>query len=171
MRFAASCSRLGIASATRPESGGWVGTSGAEHPDPFAVNPIRRSSVLVAVSAIAFFGPLAVGGQTATTAMLAGGWLGMTGLAFGVPVLALSLAEEGWRRLYRRRHPSLDQLDLPARLRHVLHRHGYDSIPVVERTPDAALLLLSNLDARGVHEIRRAIALWRYRRWQERGFP
>jgi hypothetical protein len=37
--------------------------------------------------------------------------------------------------------------------------------------PDAMLLLLSNMDARGVHEIRRAIAVWKYRRWQEKGFP
>lgn len=103
--------------------------------------------------------------------MIAGGWLGAMGLAIGLPVLALSLAEAGWRRLCRRLRPSVEHLDLPPRLIHVLRRHGYDSISLIERTPDPALLLLSNLDPRGLHEIRRAIALWHYRRWQERGFP
>ena len=36
--------------------------------------------------------------------------------------------------------------------------------------PDDGLLLLSNMDARSVREIRRAITLWKYRRWQENGF-
>jgi hypothetical protein len=44
------------------------------------------------------------------------------------------------------------------------------TIASVEEAPDAALLLLSNMDARALREIRRAISLWRYRRWQERGF-
>ena len=156
---------------TRPERGAWIGPSGTAHADPFAVNPIRRSAGLVAASAAAFFGPLVVGGPTAATMMLAGGWLGLLGLAIGVPVLGLSLAEAGWRRLSRRLRPPIDLLDLPPRLVHLLRRHGYDSIDLVERTPDAALLLLSNMDLRGVREVRRAIALWRYRRWQEQGFP
>ena len=41
----------------------------------------------------------------------------------------------------------------------------------VEATPDSSLMLLSNMDARAVREIRRAISIWRYQRWQERGFP
>ena len=36
---------------------------------------------------------------------------------------------------------------------------------------DEALMMLSNMDARTVREIRRAINLWQYRRWQEAGFP
>ena len=159
------------ASAPRLERGIWAGPVGAQHPDPFAVNPIRRSATLLAARAAAFFGPLAGGGPEAAAALLAGGWLGLIGLAIGVPVLALSLVEAGWRRLRRRLDPAVDQLDLPPRLVHVLRRHGYDSIALVERTPDAALLLLSNMDPRGLREVRRAISLWRYRRWQERGFP
>ena len=157
--------------ASPPERGAWIGPAGGPHADLFAVNPIRRSAGLVAASAAAFFGPLLVGGQTAATMMLAGGWLGLIGLAMGVPVLGLSLAEAGWQRLSRRLRPPVDALDLPPRLVHLLRRHGYDSIDLVERAPDAALLLLSNMDPRGVREIRRAIALWRYRRWQEQGFP
>ena len=150
---------------------GAIGHGGAQHPDPFAVNPIRRSAALVAASAAVFFGPLLVGGSDASGAMLAGGWVGVMGLALGVPVLALSLVEAGWERLRDRLRPSVDQLDLPPRLIHLLRRHGYDSIAVVERSPDAALLMLSNMDARGLREVRRAVSLWKYRRWQEQGFP
>jgi hypothetical protein len=62
-------------------------------------------------------------------------------------------------------------LEVSPRIRHILTRHGYDAIAVVEAAPDAALLLLSNMEARDVRELRRAISLWRYREWQERGFP
>src|SRR5688500_14138951 len=96
-------------SPPRPEGGagcriGAIGPGGTQHPDPFAVNPIRRSTALVVVSGALFFGPLLVGGPEATAAMLAGGWVGMMGLALGVPVLALSLIEAGWDRLRDRLH-------------------------------------------------------------------
>jgi hypothetical protein len=68
-------------------------------------------------------------------------------------------------------HPPVDQLDISPRLIHILLRHGYDTIESVDSAPDAALLLLSNMDARGVRDVRRAVAVWRYRRWQEQGFP
>ena len=155
----------------RPERGAWARPGVPDHADPFAVNPIRRSAGLVAGSAAALFGPLLVGGPEGATAMVAGGWLGLIGLAIGIPILAMSLIEAGWDRLRRRLHPSVDQLDVAPRLIHPLRRHGYESIALVERTPDPALLLLSNMDPRGLQEIRRAIALWRYRCWQERGFP
>jgi hypothetical protein len=54
---------------------------------------------------------------------------------------------------------------------HVLQRHGYETIESVDTAPDAALMLLSNMDLRGLREVRRAIAVWKYRRWQEKGFP
>src|SRR3712207_589429 len=78
---------------------GAIGAGGAQHPDPFAVNPIRRSATLVLVSGAVFFGPFLGGGSEATAAMLAGGWVGVIGLALGVPILALSLIEAGWERL------------------------------------------------------------------------
>ena len=171
MRSIPPRSSLPAAARLPPGRGGWIGPVGGDHPDPFAINPIRRSAVLVAVSAAAFFGPLAVGGPAATTAMLAGGWMGMMGLAIGVPVLVLSLGEETYRRLHRQLRPAVDQLDLPPRLVHVLQRHGYTTIATVEHASDAALLLLSNMDPRGVREVRRAVSLWHYRRWQDRGFP
>jgi DNA-directed RNA polymerase alpha subunit len=66
--------------------------------------------------------------------------------------------------------PTIELLELPPRVEHVLSRHGYETIESVDQTPDDGLLLLSNMDARSVREIRRAITLWKYRRWQENGF-
>jgi hypothetical protein len=139
--------------------------------DPFAVNPIRRSSILVLSCTGIVFVPWLFGEEIATTIMLSVGWLAMTGLVIGLPVLAMSLIEEGVRTVRRRLHPPVEQLDITPRVAHILYRHGYESIEEVDRTPDAALLLLSNMDNRGVREIRRAVAVWKYRRWQEQGFP
>lgn len=150
---------------------GFAFRQGSDLADPFAINPVRRSLGVVLVSALVVFGPLAVGGAVATTAMLAVGWLGVTGLVMGTPILVWSAAEESWRRVDRRFHPGVDQLGLSARVEHVLVRHGYESIDEVDRETDAGLLLLSNLDARGLREVRRAISLWKYRRWQDQGFP
>ena len=97
-------------------------------------------------------------------------WIALTGLILCIPVLILPLLEAGWRRLQRRIWPTVDQLDLTPRLHNLLRRHGFVTIASVEEAPDAALILLSNMDARAVHAIRRAISLWGYRRWQERGF-
>ncbi|CAA9583750.1 MAG: hypothetical protein AVDCRST_MAG19-4342 [uncultured Thermomicrobiales bacterium] len=156
--------------AARPEPGAWRG-AGSGHADPFAVDPIRRSAALVAVAAAALLAPLVVDGGDAAAATLAGGSLGLVGLALGLPVLALSLLEAGWDRLRRRLDPEVDLLDVPPRLARLLRRHGYASIALVERTPDPALLLLPNLDPRALREVRRAIARWRYERWQAAGFP
>ncbi len=147
------------------------GVGGSDVVDPFAINPIRRSFAVVTVSALVVFGPLLVGGTFATTVLLSVGWLAVTGLVMGTPILIWSLAEEGWRLIDRRLRPSVDLLDLSPRVAHILLRHGYESIEAVDRAPDATLLLLSNMDSRGLRELRRAISLWKYRRWQEQGFP
>jgi hypothetical protein len=139
--------------------------------DPFAINPVRRSFAVVSVSLLIVFGPFLISETVATTTMLAVGWLGVTGIVMGTPILIWSLAEEGWRIMRRRLHPTVEHLDLSPRVAHILVRHGYEAIDDVDRTPDAALLLLSNMDVRGLREVRRAISLWKYQRWQERGFP
>ncbi|CAA9555009.1 MAG: hypothetical protein AVDCRST_MAG49-2108 [uncultured Thermomicrobiales bacterium] len=154
----------------RPEIGLRYGYQ-SDLADPFAVNPVRRSLALVLTSAAVVFVPLAIGGAVATLGMLAVGWLGLAGLVMGTPILVWSAAEEGWRRIDRRFHPTVDQLGLSPRVEHVLLRHGYATIDEVERESDAGLLLLSNMDARGLREVRRAVSLWKYRRWQEQGFP
>jgi len=149
----------------------WGSPARVSHPDPFAVNPIRRSAVLVAGGGAAFFGPLAAGGEAGAAVLLIGGWLGLLGLAIGLPVLGLSLVEWGCLAVHRRLRPGVEELAISPRLRHVLTRHGYDTILAVDRAPDAALLLLSNLTARDLRELRRAVSLWQYQRWQEQGFP
>ena len=143
----------------------------SEVPDPFAVNPIRRSFGLVLVCGIVVFGPLAVGGSFAMSVMVSVGWLAVTGLVIGTPILLWSLAEEGIVLLRRRLRPGVDLLDLSPRVVHILTRHGYEEIEAVDRASDTTLLLLSNMDPRGLREIRRAINLWKYRRWQDQGFP
>lgn len=165
--------RHGMGTAAHPRSrpNRWEHVSWSQQPDPFAENPIRRSTVLVVASGAVFFGPLVVGGPGGALTIIAGGWIGLIGLALGIPVLLLSLGEELYRRVVERVRPSVDQLDLSPRVRHILTRHGYEAIAAVEQTPDGVLLLLSNMEARDVRELRRAISLWRYREWQERGFP
>ena len=138
--------------------------------DPFAVNPIRRSAGLVVVCLIVLFVPWLISEQVGTTVMLSLGWLAVTGLVMGFPILIWSLAEEGIRLLSHRIHPSVDQLNLSPRVEHILLRHGLTTIRDVDQTPDEGLLLLSNMDQRGLREIRRAVALWKYQRWQESGF-
>lgn len=155
----------------RPSSQPWGSSNGTSHPDLFAVNPIRRSAILVLASAAVFFGPLAAGGEAAATALLLGGWFGLLGLAIGLPVLLLSLIEWVWNEVDRWLRPRVELLPISQRLVHVLRRHGYHSIIAVERTPDPALLLLSNMTPRDIRDLRRAISLWHYRRWQEEGFP
>lgn len=138
--------------------------------DPFAVNPIRRSATLVAVCLIVLLGPWLVDEDFGVTVMLAVGWLAVTGLVMGTPVLIWSLAEAGIALVQRRIHPTVEQLGLSPRVEHILVRHGLTTIRDIDETPDDGLLLLSNMDTRGLREIRRSITLWKYRRWQESGF-
>ena len=67
--------------------------------------------------------------------------------------------------------PGIEELDISQRIHSLLMRHGYETIEQIDRTPDTSLLLLSNVDARTLHKIRRAINIWKYQRWQDRGFP
>jgi len=138
--------------------------------DPFAVNPIRRSFGLVVTSASVLILPWLISEKAGTTVMLAVGWLAVTGIVMGFPILIWSLAEEGIAAVRRRIHPSIDLLNLSPRVEHILLRHGLRTIHDVDQTSDVSLLLLSNMDQRGLREIRRAITLWKYQRWQESGF-
>ncbi len=150
---------------------GRAGVGQSDLADPFAEDPVRRSAALVAVSALIVFGPILLGGPVATTVMLSVGWLGLTGLVMGLPILVWSLVEEGWSIIQRRLHPPIETLEISPRVAHILRRHGYRAIRDVDVVPDDELLGLSNMDARGLREVRRAISLWKYRRWQEQGFP
>lgn len=139
--------------------------------DPFAVDPIRRSVVLVAVCGGIIFVPWLFGQRVAEMTMLTVGWLAGAGFVLGIPVLVWSVGEELNRMLRRRRHPGVEQLDLSPRVRHILVRHGYETIASIEDATDEELGWLSNMDGRGLRETRRSVTLWRYQRWQDRGFP
>ena len=138
--------------------------------DPFAVNPIRRSAGLCGVCSVTLVGPWLISEQFGITMMLATGWLAVTGLIMGIPILIWCIGEWLVAFIQQRIHPGIDQLNLSPRVEHVLLRHGLTTIRQIEATPDEGLLLLSNMDQRGVHEIRRSISVWKYRRWQESGF-
>jgi hypothetical protein len=139
--------------------------------DIFAVNPIRRSLIatLVSLGMMALPAMFLEGGAQAATMIIAV-WFGCTGLILCVPILIWSLLEALWAQCQRRIWPTVDQLDLTPRAHNLLRRHGFVTIASVEQTPDTTMLLLSNMDQRALHEIRRSISLWHYRRWQERGF-
>jgi hypothetical protein len=139
--------------------------------DPFAENPIRRSFALVVTCVLIVVVPWMISDAAMTTVMLSIGWLAVSGLVMGVPILIWSLAELGLLRLRGKIRPGVEQLEVSERLKHLLVRHGYETIAQVESSPDADLILLSNMDAKGLRDIRRAVVVWRYRRWQERGFP
>lgn len=139
--------------------------------DIFAVNPIRRSLAAIAVCLALIAGPVTfLDGDDQVAALIATSWFTFTGLIMCVPVLLISLVEEGWRQFQRLVWPTIDNLDLTPRAHSILRRHGFVTIASVERAPDALLLLLSNMDNQTLHDIRRSISLYRYRRWQENGF-
>jgi Bacterial RNA polymerase, alpha chain C terminal domain len=148
-----------------------IGTGCSDLGDLFAVNPIRRSLTTILVSlAIMLLPAMFLHGGTQAAVMVLAIWFGCTGLILCVPILIWSVLEALWARIQRRLWPTIDQLDLTPRAHNLLRRHGFVTIVSVEQTPDTTMLLLSNMDPRALHEIRRSVSLWRYRRWQERGF-
>lgn len=137
----------------------------------FAVNPIRRSLGALVLSVALLVAPLLLpAGDTQTAVLLVTIWFGSGGIFISLPILVFSLLEGAWDRCQRRLWPTIDDLELSPRARHLLRRHGFVTIPSVEQTHDSTLLLLANMDGRILREIRRSINLWRYRRWQEGGF-
>lgn len=140
--------------------------------DIFAVNPMRRSFFISAGSWLTIVFPaLFFEGNLQALVLIGFGWIAAAGVIFVTPIFFWCLAEEAWDSWRRKRHPMIDELDLSPRAYNLLRRHGFEMIESLESVPDSTLLLLSNMDPRTVHEIRRAVNLWRYRRWQEQGFP
>ena len=147
-------------------------SAGGDCNDIFAVNPLRRSAWVVGVSWLLLLGPIFfLEGELQALVLIAAGWVAATGIIMCTPILIWCLVEEAWKLVRRRISPPIESLDLTPRAYNLLRRHGFESIASVEATPDSSLMLLSNMDARAVREIRRAISIWRYQRWQERGFP
>lgn len=151
---------------------GLLYASRSECSDLFAVNPLRRSLTIVGVCLAMLLGPAyLLEGDTRALFLIGGGWLAATGIIMCTPIVIWCLVEEAWRFVSRRINPPIEELDLSPRAYNLLRRHGFESIESVIQTPDASLALLSNMDARAIREIRRAVSIWKYRRWQERGFP
>jgi hypothetical protein len=159
-------------SRDRQQSTYLLRSTGGDCNDIFAVNPLRRSAWIVAVSWAMILGPVfLLTGEFQALVLIAAGWLAATGIIMCTPILIWCLIEEGVKLIRRRVSPPIESLDLSPRAYNLLRRHGFESIASVDATPDTSLMLLSNMDARAVREIRRAISIWRYQRWQERGFP
>jgi hypothetical protein len=147
------------------------GGSSSHIADPFTENPIRRSATVVSVCAATLYVPFLINDELGIAVMLTVGIFAISGLIFVTPILVWSLIEAAVLAIRRRIHPDIDQLNIPSRVVHILRRHGIPTIRAAERTPDAVLLSFSNMDMADVDELRRAIRLWHYRRWQEQGFP
>ncbi len=140
--------------------------------DPFAVNPVRRSLAAFILCTAAFVVPMALfPSNLEALSMVLFGWLAAIGMVMSFPIFLISLIELGWNSVSQRVHPSIDVLDLTPRVRNLLRRYGYHTIESVDRTHDDVFLLLSNFDPKALHEVRRAISVWKYLRWQEAGFP
>ncbi len=140
--------------------------------DPFVVNPIRRSFAAFVLCTLAFVVPMALlPTDWAAVAMVLFGWLAAIGTVLTFPILLISIIEWGWTCVSHRVHPSVELLDLSPRVRNLLHRYGYCTIDGIDHTSDDAFLMLSNFDPKALHEVRRAISIWKYRRWQDAGFP
>jgi hypothetical protein len=92
-------------------------------------------------------------------------------VVFCVPILIWSLLEALIQQATSRLQPPVSELDLPARVVHILQRHGVRTISAAEKLDPAAYHLMANMAPRDAEAIRRAIRLWRYRRRQEAGFP
>jgi hypothetical protein len=146
-------------------------SAGTNVSDPFTIDPVRRSATVVTVCLAIILSAIVTNGDIGTAILLSVGWLAAIGLIFCVPILIWSSIEEAVAIVRRRIHPPLEDLDLPPRVLHILHRHGFETIVAVDRADDALLLTLANMDLRDLQQIRRAISLWKYARWQEQGFP
>jgi hypothetical protein len=145
---------------------------GGDCNDIFAVNPLRRSAWIVSVCWAFLLGPaFLLHGDAQMLMLISFGWLAATGIILVTPILIWCLIEEAWKVLRRRVDPTIEELDLSPRACNLLRRHGLETIASIERVSDSSLSLLSNMDARAIREIRRAISIWRYKRWQDRGFP
>jgi hypothetical protein len=138
----------------------------------FAVNPLRRSFIVAAACWLTLIVPITLlHGEWQAMILIGAGWIAVTGAIFVTPLFVWCLVERGWEIWFRHRCPTVEQLELTPRALNLLARHGYTTIAQLDRASDESLLMLSNMDTRTVREIRRAVSIWKYLRWQARGFP
>lgn len=139
--------------------------------DPFGVNPIRRSVVAGLASLALITAPFLISEEVGATFMLSIGWLALAVLVFCIPIFLCSLGEAIVRAVTNRIYPPVSELDLPERVISILERHGVRTVRAAEQLDPAAFHLMANMTPRDADAVIRAINLWRYRRWQEAGFP
>lgn len=139
--------------------------------DPFSVNPVRRSLGAALASLALIVLPFMISERVGATVMLSVGWLALAVLVFSIPILVWTSCEQAIRSVTHRVHPPVSELDLPERVIHNLQRHGVSTIRAAERLDPAAFHLMANMAPRDADAVRRALSLWRYRRWQDAGFP
>jgi hypothetical protein len=148
----------------------WKETERSLVSDPFGIDPIRRSLGLCLVSGAVIVLPWYVSDDAGEMVMLSVGWLALTGLIFGIPVLAISLLESGVAAVRRKVRAPVEDLCLSPRVTHILRRHGFTTVSDVRRASRDELAMLANMDERGLREIERALTLVDYQLWQESGF-
>ncbi len=140
--------------------------------DIFATNPLRRSFFIAFGSWLVILIPIMLlKGDAQALVLIGAGWLAAAGIIFVTPIFFWFLFEVVWSAIRRRTTPLIEELNLSPRAYNLLYRHGFETISSVDRTSDTSLSLLSNMDARTLREIRRSVNLWKYQRWQDRGFP
>ena len=96
--------------------------------------------------------------------------LGGACLLIATPVLLWTSVEQLVRWHRRCTSPPLSELDLSVRLANILRNAGYETIRDVERLDTADLMSLRRVEPQEAAQFVRALALYRYRRWQESGF-
>lgn len=148
-----------------------MATQSTQMHDPFGVNPIRRSFIGASVSLGLIILPFLISEEAGATVMLSIGWFAMAIVVFCIPVFIWCVGEELLHVITHRIHPPVSELDLPERIIHILQRHNVRTIHVAEQLDPAAFHLMANMSPRDAHAVERALNLWRYRRWQEAGFP
>ncbi len=145
---------------------------GSAPDDIFATNPVRRSGLISLGSwAMLIVPAVLLRGDLQALLLIGFGWMAAAGVVFVTPIFFWSLIEAAWHKYKRRKQPGIEELNIPPRVHSLLNRHGYETIEHIDRTPDSSLALLSNMDPRTLREVRRAVNLWKYQRWQDRGFP
>lgn len=148
-----------------------IGRPSTAFDDPFSVRPIRRALALCAVCAAVLVLPWQISSDAGVAVMLSIGWLALTGLVFGIPVLILSVAEAIIDKVRDRLHPPIESIGLSPRVTHLLTRHGYRTVQDLRAASDADLQAIANMDWRSLQEIRRKLAVDAYRCWQDAGYP
>ena len=96
--------------------------------------------------------------------------LGGACLLIATPVLLWTVVEQLVRWHHRQTSPPLSELGISVRLANILRNAGYETIRDVERLDTADLMSLRRVEPQEAAQFARAIALYRYRRWQESGF-